>query len=139
MYTFLDDKGYLYYISIFEKEKQRYYTIYRKLDNPNNIGEPKRWETKKNKLCKTVREAQTILIEQALKNGWQKVKNKWGDNIFANIDKAITKCREKAYSCSWCFEYERCSEEFFQIADWLEELKQRNLEHKHFLDSIEYP
>lgn len=76
MYTFLDDKGYLYYISIFEKEKQRYYTIYRKLDNPNNIGEPKRWGTKKNKLCKTVREAQTILIEQALKNGWQKVKNK---------------------------------------------------------------
>lgn len=76
MYTFLDDKGYLYYISVFEKRKQQYYTIYRKLDNSNNIGEPKRWETKKNKLCKTVREAQTILIEQALKNGWQKVKNK---------------------------------------------------------------
>ena len=59
--------------------------------------------------------------------------------MFANIDKAITKYREKAYSCSWCFEYKRCFEEFFQIADWLEELKQRNLEHKNFLDSIEYP
>ena len=59
--------------------------------------------------------------------------------MLANLDEAITKCQEKAQKCSWCFEHERCSEEFFQIADWLEELKQRNLEHKNFLDSIEYP
>lgn len=68
MYKFLDDKGYLYYISIF-KEK---YTIYRKINN--DISEPRRWDVKDNKLFKNIREAQIFLIESALKNGWKKEK-----------------------------------------------------------------
>ncbi len=65
---FMDDNGYVYYVSGLLGENQ--YAICRKLINDKGMGIHK-WRSPCNKICTTPDDAQLLLKEQAMKRGWK--------------------------------------------------------------------